>query len=44
MISVGFEPTSTNTAELESAPLDRSGTISLYNTVLIYLNRNYFTS
>lgn len=25
MHSVGFEPTSTNTLELESSPLDRSG-------------------
>ena len=26
MHSMGFEPTSTNTLELESSPLDRSGT------------------
>ena len=27
--AVGFEPTSANTVELESTPLDRSGTLTL---------------
>jgi hypothetical protein len=30
---VGFEPTSTNTLELESSPLDRSGT----NAAIVYV-------
>jgi hypothetical protein len=30
MSAVGFEPTSANTVELESTPLDRSGTLTLY--------------
>lgn len=29
MSAVGFEPTSANTVELESTPLDRSGTLTL---------------
>ena len=28
MSAVGFEPTSANTVELESTPLDRSGTLT----------------
>ena len=28
--AVGFEPTSANTVELESTPLDRSGTLTSY--------------
>ena len=31
MHPVGFEPTSTNTFELESNPLDRSGTDAVVN-------------
>jgi len=32
--AVGFEPTSANTVELESTPLDRSGTLTaIYNLV-----------
>jgi hypothetical protein len=27
--AVGFEPTSANTVELESTPLDRSGTLTI---------------
>lgn len=30
MSSVGFEPTSTNTVELESTPLDHSGKMTTY--------------
>lgn len=29
MSAVGFEPTSANTVELESTPLDRSGTLTI---------------
>ena len=35
--SVGLEPTSTNTLELESSPLDRSGT----NAVTIIAHRGF---
>lgn len=31
MSAVGFEPTSANTVELESTPLDRSGTLTIDN-------------
>ena len=34
MHSVGFEPTSTNTFELESNPLDRSGMNAVYHYTL----------
>ena len=39
MTGVGFEPTSTNTSELESDPLDHSGnqshfTINYYNIMV----------
>ena len=34
MSAVGFEPTSANTVELESTPLDRSGTLTITNETL----------
>jgi len=34
MSAVGFEPTSANTVELESTPLDRSGTLTIKDTLL----------
>ena len=42
MLTVGFEPTSANTVELESTPLDRSGTLAYFYTYkyILYLNRN----
>ena len=42
MHSVGFEPTSTNTFELESNPLDRSGkNAEITNIVTIYIYVRY---
>jgi hypothetical protein len=38
MSAVGFEPTSANTVELESTPLDRSGTLTMK---IILLTQNY---
>jgi hypothetical protein len=35
MSAVGFEPTSANTVELESTPLDRSGTLTVYTSRLL---------
>ena len=37
--SVGFEPTSTNTFELESNPLDRSGTNAMKNQAHLCLHK-----
>ena len=43
--SVGFEPTSTNTLELESSPLDRSGTNAhLLVTAVDYTQKHSNTS
>ena len=40
MNRVGFEPTSTNTDDLKSSPLDRSGTIPPYYINKLSLNQH----
>lgn len=42
MTAVGFEPTSTNTDDLKSSPLDRSGTLSyiIYFVFFKFINTN----
>jgi hypothetical protein len=42
MHSVGLEPTSTNTLELESSPLDRSGTNACTSNSVLTLSKSSF--
>ena len=42
MTAVGFEPTSANTVDLKSTPLDLSGTLSLYYNYVAFLFSIFF--
>ena len=37
MSNVGFEPTSTNTSDLKSDPLDHSGNLTLFHPPTFYI-------
>ena len=42
LTAVGFEPTSANTVDLKSTPLDLSGTLSLYYIYVVFLFPYFF--
>ena len=44
LTAVGFEPTSANTVDLKSTPLDLSGTLSLYYNYVVFFFPSFFLS